>query len=130
MYFWAAARIALPVGSSIRTFGGPALSTSTLPTFSSDVLIARIFGAVVCVAYPAMHVRREMHDDAAAVERLARDRRNAQVAHHRVDVGMVRRADQVENAWLVARCEQLVDHVRADEARAARDQDPHWSSGR
>ena len=50
MYSWAAARTALPVVSSIRTFGGPALSTSTLPTFRSDVLTARTFGAVVsCV---------------------------------------------------------------------------------
>src|SRR5258707_6961550 len=76
MYFWAAVRTALPVGSSIRAFGGPALSTSTLPTFSSDVLIARIFGAVVCVVVlcffppphaPSTHASATMHATEVAV---------------------------------------------------------------
>src|SRR5512141_2802155 len=47
MYSCAAASTALPVGVSIWTFGGPALWTSTVPIFKTEVLTARILGDVM-----------------------------------------------------------------------------------
>src|SRR5947209_371289 len=47
MYAWAAPRTALPVAVLISTLGGPALSTSTLPTFKTEVLTSSTLGRVV-----------------------------------------------------------------------------------
>src|SRR4051794_8983682 len=46
MYFCAWVTTAWPVGTSMWRFWAPALSTTTLPTFNTEVLIATTFGAL------------------------------------------------------------------------------------
>src|SRR3954469_15587870 len=82
----------------------------------------------------------EMKDGIDAVERAAEGRAVAHVAHDEVGVwmkiGRTRgvavhlRIQNVEHSYAVSARDEVVGEMRADEARAARDQDLHASVSR
>ena len=74
--------------------------------------------------------RGEMQHGICPLERPLSDRGIAEVAQHRIDIGVIRGRDQVKDPRFVACRAQLVDDVRADEAGSTGDEGLHRSSGR